>query len=108
MQTVIQVVCSSGNSLRESIVKDKRLEKFNLSVSSQKTVGRSPGWAKLYSSDYTVPGAMNITWHPASQMLTARVITKGGNKPDKLIGDFITYLLARHQKRIKVINILPE
>jgi hypothetical protein len=40
-------------------------------------------------------------------MLVCRVVTKGASKPDELIGDFISYLFARHRRRIKAVNILP-
>jgi hypothetical protein len=97
MQTVIQAFCWEGDSLREKIVKDKKLEDYSLTVSKQKTTGRNPGWAKLYSTENDRPGVVNIAWHGAAMMLIARVVAKGGNKPDKLVGDFITYLLARHR-----------
>ena len=108
MQTVIQVVCSPGESLRERIVKDGKLEDYYLIVSKQRSVGRNPGWAKIYSSDYNTPGALNLVWHKESMMLVGRVITRGASKPDALVGDFITYLMARHRRRIKMISILPE
>jgi hypothetical protein len=108
LQTVIQVICSEGESLRERIVKDKKLRDYSLVVFKQRSVGRNPGWAKIYSNLYGVPGALNLVWHKESMMLIARIVTRGSSKPDQLIGYFVTYLLARHQRRIKVISILPE
>jgi hypothetical protein len=108
LQTVIQVICSDSASLRERIAKDKRLKDYSLVVPKQRIVGRNPGWAKLYSLDEDTPGVINLVWYQASSILIGRAITKGSNKPDKLIGDFITYLLARHQRRIKLINVLTE
>ena len=107
MQTVIQVICSPGVSLRDKIVKDKKLEDYNLIVSKQKTAGRNPGWAKLYSSDNAIPGVINLVWHRASLILVGRIVTRGSNTPDKLLGDFVTYLMAQHPKRVKAINIFP-
>jgi hypothetical protein len=108
LQTVIQVICSQGESLRESIVKDRKLEDYSLVVSKQRSVGRNPGWAKVYSNEYGVPGALNLVWHKESMMLIGRVVTRGSSKPDDLIGYFVTYLLARHRRRIRMISILPE
>ena len=108
MQTVIQVICSQGESLRERIVKDRKLEHYSMVVSKQRSVGRNPGWAKIYSSEYGVAGALNLVWHKESMMLIGRVVTRGSSKPDELIGYFVTYLLARHGRRIKMINILME
>ena len=36
MQTIIQVFSSSRRSLRDLVVKDRRLEKYHLSVSKEK------------------------------------------------------------------------
>jgi hypothetical protein len=33
-------------------------------------------------------------------------VTKLGHKPNSIIGDFIDYLLARHQSRILAIHIM--
>ena len=105
MQTIIQVICSDGESLREKIVKDGKLEDFYLLVSKQRSVGRNPGWSKIYGTDGTA-GALNLTWHKESMMLMARVITKGSSRPDQLVSYFVRYLLARHRRRIKMVNIL--
>jgi hypothetical protein len=43
MQSVIQVTCYRGGSLREAVANDKRLQKYNLAVSRQKTPGRIIG-----------------------------------------------------------------
>ncbi len=109
MQTVVQVICSGNASLREAIVRDKKnLKKFKLMVSSEKVQGRNPGWAKLHSTDYETPGALNIIWYGASNILIGRVVTRSGNTPDDLIGTFISYLLARYRRRIRAIHVLPD
>jgi hypothetical protein len=107
MQSVIQVTCYRGASLREALANDRRLEKYNLAVSRQKTPGRSPGWAKLHSTDPDVPGAINLEWDTATKTLMARIVTKGKSTPDRITGDFIAYLIRRHRKRIRSILILP-
>ncbi len=107
MQSVIQVTCYRGASLREALANDRRLEKYNLAVSRQKTPGRSPGWAKLHSTDPDIPGAINLEWDPATKTLMARIVTKGHNTADRITGDFIAYLIRRHRKRIRSVLILP-
>ena len=107
MQSVIQVTCYRGRSLREAIIDDKRLEKHGLAISSQKTSGRNPGWAKLHSADPEVPGAINLEWDPATKTLMARVVTKGKNTPDRITGDFIAYLMRRQRRRIRSILLSP-
>jgi hypothetical protein len=107
MQSVIQVTCYRGGSLREAVASDRHLEKYHLAVSSQKTSGRNPGWAKLHSMDPEVPGAINLEWDPATRTLMARVVTKGKNTPHRITGDFIAYLMRRQRRRIRSILVLP-
>ncbi|PYK31802.1 MAG: hypothetical protein DME57_02390 [Verrucomicrobia bacterium] len=83
MQTVIQVIATGHGSLRSQIMRDPKLEK---------------------KSD--AHGALNLEWHGRSNTLICRVVTKLGNKPNSIIGDFIDYLLARHQSRILAIHIM--
>ncbi|HZS08518.1 MAG TPA: hypothetical protein VFD58_27035 [Blastocatellia bacterium] len=106
MQIIIQAACQDGPSLREAIVRDRKLEDYYLQVSKQKSAGRNPGWAKLHSTDYAIPGAINMTWDAASKILLSRVIARESNIPSDLAGDFVAYLLKRHKRRIKAINIL--
>lgn len=107
MQSIIQITCYRGGSLREAIASDTRLEKYNLTVMRQKTPGRSPGWAKLHSTDPEIRGAINLEWDPATKTLLARIVTKGKNTPDRITGDFIAYLIRRHRKKIRSILLLP-
>ena len=108
MQSIIQITCYRGGSLREAIASDTRLEKYNLTVMRQKTPGRSPGWAKLHSTDPEIRGAINLEWDPATKTLLARIVTKGKNTPDRITGDFIAYLIRRHRKKIRSILLLPR
>ena len=104
MQTVIQVITSGRGSLRERIMSDARLEKFGLIPTEHQRPGRPHGWAKIHSEN--AHGAINLEWHGATGVLTCRVVTKLGNKPNSIIGCFIDYLLARHQARILAIHIM--
>jgi hypothetical protein len=107
MQTVIQVITTGQGSLRSKIMDDLQLErKFKFERKWHKQPGRSHGWAKIRSAREGVPGAINLEWHARSGTLICRVVTKSGNKPNSIIGDFIDYLLARHQGRILAIHIM--
>jgi hypothetical protein len=106
MQTVIQVIATGSGSLRNKIMSDPQLEKkFGFIKVSHKQPGRSHGWAKIHSAR-DVHGAINVEWHARSRTLICRVVTKLGNKPNSIIGDFVDYLLARHQRRILAIHIM--
>ncbi len=107
MQSVIQVMCYRGGSLREAVANDRRLEKYHLAVARQKRSGRNPGWAKLHSTEPEVHGAINLEWDPATKTLMARVVTKGKNTADRITGDFIAYLIRCQRRRIRSIVLLP-
>jgi hypothetical protein len=104
MQTVIQVITSGRGSLREKIMTDPQLRRFDLLPTEHQRPGRPHGWAKIHSE--TAHGAINLEWHGRTGVLTCRVVTKLGHKPHSIIGDFIDYLLARHQSRILAIHIM--
>jgi hypothetical protein len=108
MQILVQTICSKGSSVRVAILKDKALSDYGLQVSQQKRNIRSNGWAKLHSADRSRHGAINISWEANSQVLLARVVTRGEGDPSSIIGDFVGYLLARHKSRIQSISILPR
>jgi hypothetical protein len=93
MQTVIQVIATGTGSLREKIMTDPQLGRFDLIPSEHQRPGRPHGWAKIHSE--TAHGAINLEWHGRSRTLICRVVTKLGNKPNSIIGDFVDYLLAR-------------
>src|SRR4026209_2063709 len=106
MQTVIQVSATGTGSLRNKIMSDPQLEKkFGFIKVWHKQPGRPHGWAKIHSAR-DVHGAINLEWHARSRTLICRVVTKLGNKPNSIIGDFVDYLLARHQSRILAIHIM--
>ena len=104
MQTIIQVISTGPKSLRDAIVNDKHLERYDIVVSEQKRQTRPKGWAKLHMPG--AAGAINLEWHGASQTLICRVVTRGG-EPQTITGAFTTYLLARLSRKIHSIQIIP-
>jgi len=106
MQTIIQVVTTGRGSLRNKIMSDPQLEKkFNLVPTEHFRAGRPHGWAKIHSAR-EAHGVINLEWHSRTGVLICRVVTKLGNKPNSIIGDFVDYLLARHQRRILSIHLM--
>lgn len=109
MQTVVHVYCRRGNSLRDAIARDERLEKYKLTVVRAHQAGRNPGWLKLHSTEpMERPGAVNIEWSRDLNVLTCRVVTKGGNRPATIVSDLVAYLLARHWGRLESLIISPR
>jgi hypothetical protein len=103
MQIIISAICTGGGSLRESIGVDPKLDRFGLQLDKMQTPGRQPGWLKLHSGR-DLRGAINIVWDAQAHILTARVVTRRTSRISPIVGDFITYLLSRHRRRIRAIT----
>jgi hypothetical protein len=108
MQTLIQVVCTKKNSLRDAIVRHKKIADFGLQVSQQKRQGRKGGWAKIHSKRDDRRGALNLEWNASTKILNCRVINRGKGRPNLIVGDFVDYLLSRFHRRVMAINIIPR
>lgn len=108
MQTLVQVVCSKGKSLRDVIVNDGKLEQFGLVTQKKQQPGRRHGWAKIRSSEPDRRGALNIEWDADTSILLCRVVNRGPGRPNRVLGDFVDYLFHRFRRRIEAVNILPR
>ena len=108
MQILVQVLTSDTRSLRDRIIKDRKLSEYGLKVIMQKKSGRSHGWSKIRSSYPEFNGAINMQWESSSRMLLCRVVTRGYGKANFIIGSFVDYLLARYRRKIEAINIIPR
>lgn len=108
MQTLVQVVCTKGTSLRDKITKDKKLADFGLVTTKQHQPGRANGWAKVLSTEADRQGALNIQWQGDTSILWCRVVNKGAGRPNRVLGDFVDYLFQRHRGRIQAVNIIPR
>ena len=106
MQSLVQVICTPGSSLRDAIANDTKLEAHSFEVLLERKAGRFPGWTKLRSRAVGRRGTVNLQWNGATKVLSCRVVNKGAGKPNLIIGDFVNYLLRRHRRRIKLIAIL--
>jgi hypothetical protein len=106
MQILIHVVSKQSESLRKKIANDRHLEKFNLRVDHQKRMGRSPGWLTIHSTQ--AHGALKVEWIDSSRSLLCRAITRRSGKPDRIVGDFIAYLISRFRRRVDTITIVPD
>src|SRR5689334_4583765 len=103
MQILIQVLCTRGSSIRQAIADDQRIERFGLQVTKEAQPGRAPGWLKLHATDET-RGALNVEWDAQSSVLSARVVTRGSRRPSPIVGQFVNYLLQRHEGRVQSIT----
>lgn len=108
MQTLVEVYCKRGTSLREAIANDSRLAKHGLEVLREHQPGRAPGWAKLRGTEPDRQGTINVEWDAGTHVLRCRVVNRGRGKPNRLIGDLVDYLLARYRSRITLILVVPK
>ena len=108
MQTLVQVICKKGTSLRDEIVNDPKLESFGFAVQKKLQPGRAPGWATLHSAETDRRGALKIAWDAQTRVLLCRVVNRGKGRPYQIVGDFVRYVLARFRGRIEAINVLPR
>lgn len=107
MQTVMQIACTKGKSLRDAIANDDKL-KYKFKILTEKKQGRKPGWTSIRSIDSNLRGTIKIQWSASTHFLTCRVVNKGAGRPNQIIGAFIEYILGKHKKRIKLITIWTE
>lgn len=103
MQTVIQIISTRNESLRERIVNDPSLEQFGLRVQLEKKKGRQHGWAKIYRNG--AHGALNLQWMAGPRTLLGRIVTKGDGCPSLLAATFLYYVLARFRDEIKAVHL---
>jgi hypothetical protein len=108
MQTVIDVVCTKGRSLREAVADDRRLKRYELAVLNEKRPGRNPGWAKIRSTDPGCHGTINLEWDSSTRTLKCRVVNRRGGKPGDVVSKFVHYLLDRFGRRIRLLLILGK
>ena len=108
MQVLVQAICSRGPSVRDAIAKHPKLQEHYLQVTEQKRQDRSRGWTKVRSTEQSRHGAINIEWDADTNILLARVITRGKGRPNLIIGDFVDFLLKRFRSRVQAINIIPR
>ena len=102
MQTVIQVIATGAGSLRNKIMSDPQLEKkFDFIKVWHKQPSRPHGWAKIHSSWSNQPGVAR-----AQQNIDLLRSDKARHQAELNYGDFVDYLLARHQSRILAIHIM--
>jgi hypothetical protein len=106
VQTLVQVICTPGLSVRDAIANDPKLDAHQFEIVLERKAGRAPGWTTLRSRArvVAVPSTFNGAPQP-SPVLPRR--NKGSGRPNLIIGDFVDYLLQRHRRRVKVITVLP-
>ena len=77
MQTLVQVVCTPGLSVRDAIANDPEAGHSCIrDRAGNERRGRAPGWTKLRSRAQGRRGSINIQWSAATKVLSCRVVNK--------------------------------
>jgi hypothetical protein len=106
MQILIQIVCKKGPALRGKIAEHGKLtaesglkvvKHFKQNAVVQYTLLKLPGFH----------GSVRMYWDPATQTLSARVVTQEGGKPGPILGAFVGFVLGHFRKRVKTVSIVP-
>jgi hypothetical protein len=106
------VVSKKAGSLRERV--NDRLNqdrprtnddaKYPVRLKRQKRRDRSRGWSWVHSR-YRGRGAVRYRWNPRLKILECWAVTKQGNRPSQLIGEFVETLLDSQPRAIRSIHI---
>jgi len=105
MQTVIQVLCTGGVSLRQTIADDQEgLEQFQLKLGRQRIANGHPGWTEVRGRGNTW-AALKISWDMPTTTLTCRVASRRLARPHPIASKFVDFLLYRYSERIKAVSI---
>lgn len=106
MQTIIYVFAKPAQkSLRERIVKDLNDYTFDgcWRVLMEHKKGRPKGWAKVNRTDCY--GSLNLEWDADAKTLIGRAVSRRGNHPNVLVGQFVSYLLRWQTSRISSVTV---
>jgi len=106
------VVGNVKGSLRESFnihlsrdrSRSNERAKFPVCLKKAHTADRPEGWSSIRSR-YYVKGAVRYRWNAQLSILECWAVTKGGNRPFRLIGEFVESILASQSKRVRSIHI---
>ena len=65
---------------------------------------RRPGWSSAHSRNGG-RGAVRYRWNARLKILECWAVTRGGNRPSQIIGEFVETVLDYSNRKIKSIHI---
>ncbi len=78
--------------------------KHPIKLKKQKKLARQSGWSWVHSS-WGGKGALKYRWNSHLRILECWTVTKAGNRPSQLIGEFVETLLDSQRGRVRNIHI---
>ena len=112
MKARFWIVGKTGISLRDALNTDlardkdrpKAKKRFPVQLAKQHKADRSPGWSWVHSGNGG-KGSIRYQWTRDLNILECWAVTKGGNRPSQLMGEFIEAVLNSQRAKIKSIHI---
>jgi hypothetical protein len=112
MKARFWIVGKSSFSLRDALNADlardnerpEDKKRFQMTLARQRKVTRSPGWSLVHSLN-DGKGSIRYQWNRELNILECWAVTKGGNRPSQVIGEFIEAVLDSQRAKIKSIHI---
>src|SRR5881227_1660452 len=97
---------SLRHALNTDLARDKGRAKkrFPVELAKHHKADRSPGWSWVHSGNGG-KGSIRYQWNRDLNILECWAITKGGNRPSQLMGEFIEAVLNSQRAKIKSIHI---
>jgi hypothetical protein len=112
MKVRFWVVAAKQRSLRGSLNKDLDVDwsrdgekaYYPVKLVKQKKEGRPEGWSWVRSR-YEGKGAVRYRWNTQLKILECWAVTKGGNRPFQIIGEFVETVLNSQKHKVKSIHV---
>lgn len=112
MKARFWVVSGTGYSLRGSLNDDLARDreraddraKYPVRLQKELSQTRSEGWSWVHSRN-SAKGAVRYRWNSQLKILECWAVTKGGNRPFQLIGEFVESVLHSQGKKVRSIHI---
>jgi len=110
MKVRFWVVSAKGTSLRDSLNNDltkdraRKNKKYPIQLQRERKIDRHEGWSWVHSRNGG-SGAVRYRWNSQLQILECWAVTRGGNRPSQLIGEFVASILNSQRRKVKSIHI---
>lgn len=110
MKVRFWVVSAEGRSLRDSLNNDltkdrgRKNKRYPVQLQQERKIDRPEGWSWVHSRNGG-KGAVRYRWNAQLQILECWAVTKEGNRPSQLIGEFVESVLNSQRRKVKSIHI---
>jgi len=110
MKARLWVVGKKPESLRRELndtlsrVGERTKPKHPVRLNKEWKRDRPDGWSSIRSTNGG-KGSLKYRWNPQLRILECWAVTKAGNRPSQLIGEFVEMILSTQKPRVRSIHI---